>query len=104
MQNTSALSERITETLRDIYDPEIPVNIFDLGLIYSIETQETGNVRIQMTLTSPTCPVAETLPQMVQDRILGVPDVTQVSVELVWEPPWTKDRMSETAKLQLNLF
>jgi len=89
--------------LKQIYDPEIPVNIVDLGLIYSTEITE-GQVNIQMTLTSPGCPVAETFPQMVQDKILTVPGVTGVKVELVWEPIWTKDLMSETAKLELNMF
>lgn len=101
---TLSLSDRITGILQDIYDPEIPVNIYDLGLIYSLNTNDNGEVHIQMTLTSPACPVAETFPQIVQDRVLTVPDVTHVTVELVWEPPWTKDRMSEVAKLQLNMF
>lgn len=97
--------ERIIEALKGIFDPEIPVNIYDLGLIYTIVAeQESGNVEIQMTLTSPGCPVAHTFPQMVQDQILKVDGVSRVSVELVWEPEWTKDKMSEVAKLQLNMF
>lgn len=99
-----SLSEKVTEVLKDIYDPEIPVNIYDLGLIYSLKTNEEGEVRIEMTLTSPACPVAQTFPQTVQDRILTIPNVSLVSVELIWEPPWTRDRMSEAAKLQLNMF
>lgn len=104
---TSALSfeEKIIEALKGIFDPEIPVNIYDLGLIYGLATEETeGKVKIELTLTSPGCPVAETFPQTIQDRILSVPGVTNVSVELVWDPPWTKDRMSEVAKLQLDMF
>jgi FeS assembly SUF system protein len=104
MNTPLSLSERVTEILQDIYDPEIPVNIYDLGLIYSLKAEENGEVHIQMTLTSPACPVAETFPQTVQDRVLAVEGVTQVSVELVWDPTWTKDRMSEVAKLQLNMF
>jgi len=102
---TVTLENRVIETLKGIFDPEIPVNIYDLGLIYALEVEETtGEIKIQMTLTSPACPVAQTFPQTVQDRVLSVPDVTSVSVELVWDPPWTQDRMSEVAKLQLNLF
>jgi len=99
-----SLKERVKEVLLDIYDPEIPVNIYDLGLIYSLETNEEGEVRIDMTLTSPACPVAQTFPQTVQERVLTVANVTLVSVNLVWEPAWTRDRMSEAAKLQLNMF
>jgi FeS assembly SUF system protein len=98
------LKEKVIEVIMDIYDPEVPVNIYDLGLIYNIETNDEGEVRIEMTLTSPACPVAETLPQTVQDRVLSIATVTKVSVSLVWEPPWTKDRMTEIAKLQLNMF
>ncbi len=103
-----SLRERIIEALRSIYDPEIPVNIYDLGLIYSIELKEEDEygqaVFIQMTLTSPGCPVAETFPQMVQTRILEVKGVSSVNVELTWEPTWSKECMSEAARLQLNLF
>lgn len=99
-----SLKERVKEVLLNIYDPEIPVNIYDLGLIYSLETNEQGEVRIDMTLTSPACPVAQTFPQTVQERVLTVANVTLVSVNLVWEPAWTRDRMSEAAKLQLNMF
>lgn len=102
--DTSALKESVTQALKEIFDPEIPVNIYDLGLIYDLITDETGNIEIKMTLTTPMCPVAQTFPQTVQDRVLNVPGVTGVRVELVWEPPWTKDRMSEAAQLQLNLF
>lgn len=99
------LKERITEALKGVYDPEIPVNIYDLGLIYTLEVDEgSGEVNIQMTLTSPGCPVAQTFPQTVQDSVLKVKDVSNVVVELIWDPPWTQDRMSDVAKLQLNLF
>lgn len=101
---TSKLIENVTNALKEIFDPEIPVNIYDLGLIYDLKTDEEGNIAISMTLTSPMCPVAQTFPQTVQDRVLQVPGVTGVRVELVWEPPWTKDKMSEAAQLQLNLF
>lgn len=97
--------ERIIEALKGIFDPEIPVNIYDLGLIYNIDAnEETGDIHIQMTLTSPGCPVAHTFPQMVQDQILKVDGAATVSVELIWEPQWTKDRMSEVAKLHLDMF
>ncbi len=102
---TPALQEQIIENLKGIFDPEIPVNIYDLGLIYQIiANANTGDVKIDMTLTSPACPVAQTFPQTVQDSVLKVPGVSSVAVELVWDPPWDKERMSEAAKLQLNLF
>jgi FeS assembly SUF system protein len=100
----SDLKEKIIEALKTIYDPEIPVNIYDLGLIYNIEIDEEATVTITMTLTTPMCPVAETFPQTVQERVLLVPQVGGVSVNLVWEPTWTKDRMTEATKLELNLF
>lgn len=101
----ASLQEQIIESLKNIFDPEIPVNIYDLGLIYAVDVdEETQEVKIQMTLTSPGCPVAQTFPQTVQDAVLRVPGVCGASVELVWEPPWTQDKMSEVAKLQLNLF
>ncbi len=102
---TISLPEKIINVLKGIFDPEIPVNIYDLGLIYALEVnEETKQVQIQMTLTSPACPVAQTFPQTIQDEVLKVPDISCVNVELVWDPPWTKDRMTEAAKLQLNLF
>ncbi len=97
------MKEQVMMALKQIYDPEIPVNIVDLGLIYDTQIKE-GQVDIQMTLTSPGCPVAGTFPQMVQDKVLTVPGVTGVKVELVWEPVWTKEMMSEIAKLELNMF
>ena len=88
---------------KKIYDPEIPVNIYELGLIYKIEINDEKKVNIEMTLTSPNCPVAESLPKMVKDNILKLDGVDDVDLKLVWDPPWTKDKMSEAAKLELNL-
>ena len=99
----SELKEKIVSEIKKIYDPEIPVNIYELGLIYKIEIKETKKVNIDMTLTSPNCPVAESLPKMVKDNILSVDGVSDVDLKLVWSPPWTKDKMSEAAKLELNL-
>jgi FeS assembly SUF system protein len=97
------LKEQVVSEIKKIYDPEIPVNIYELGLIYKIEIKEAKKVNIDMTLTSPNCPVAESLPRMVKDNILKLDGVDDVSLNLVWDPPWTKDKMSEAAKLELNL-
>ena len=100
-----AIAEKVIEALRTVYDPELPVNIYDLGLIYDIDVDaETSAVYVQMTLTAPGCPVAGTLPGEVQKKIQTVPGVPQAVVELVWDPPWSKDRMSETALLELDLL
>ena len=99
----SELEEKIVSEIKKIYDPEIPVNIYELGLIYKIEIKELKKVNIDMTLTSPNCPVAESLPKMVKDNILKLDGVDDVDLKLVWDPPWTKDKMSEAAKLELNL-
>ena len=99
----SGLKEQIVAEIKKIYDPEIPVNIYELGLIYKIEIKEAKKVNIDMTLTSPNCPVAESLPRMVKDNILKLDGVDDVDLNLVWDPPWTKDKMSEAAKLELNL-
>ena len=99
----SELKEQIISEIKKIYDPEIPVNIYELGLIYKIEIKEAKKVNIDMTLTSPNCPVAESLPKMVKDNILKLDGVDDVDLNLVWDPPWTKDKMSEAAKLELNL-
>ncbi|HHH13226.1 MAG TPA: SUF system Fe-S cluster assembly protein [Thiolapillus brandeum] len=101
---TGGLHDRVVEVLRTIYDPEIPVNIYDLGLIYDLEVDEAGKVRIRMTLTAPACPFAGTLPGQVEMATRGVEGVTDVQVELVWDPPWSQDRMTEEAKLQLGLL
>ena len=98
----SDLKEKVIDEIKKIYDPEIPVDIFELGLIYKIEI-EKGNVKIEMTLTTPNCPVADSLPKMVKDNILTIDGVSDVDLKLVWDPPWTKDKMSEAAKLELNL-
>ena len=99
----SGLKEKIVSEIKKIYDPEIPVNIYELGLIYKIEIDDKNNVEVEMTLTSPNCPVAESLPRLVKDNILSVKGVSDVDLKLVWSPPWTKDKMSEAAKLELNL-
>ena len=97
------LKEKIVSEIKKIYDPEIPVNIYELGLIYKIEIVNTDKVLIEMTLTTPNCPVAESLPNSVKDNILKIDGVKDVDLKLVWDPPWTKDKMSEAAKLELNL-
>lgn len=94
----------VVESLRTIYDPEIPVNIYELGLIYDVRVSPTGFVDVNMTLTSPACPVAGSLPGEVEQKILGVDGVTGSKVEIVWEPPWTPELMSEEAKLELGFF
>jgi|TARA_B110000444_G_scaffold114428_1_gene107877 FeS assembly SUF system protein len=99
----SNLKESIIEEIKKIYDPEIPVNIYELGLIYDIKINDDKKVNVEMTLTSPNCPVAESLPNMVKQIILKVNGVKDVDLKLVWDPPWTKDKMSEAAKLELNL-
>ena len=99
----SDLKEKVILEIKKIYDPEIPVNIYELGLIYNIDIDEKNKVNIDMTLTSPNCPVAESLPNSVKDSVLKVDGVSDVNLKLVWDPPWGKDRMSEAAKLELNL-
>jgi FeS assembly SUF system protein len=97
------IKEKVIEEIKKIYDPEIPVNIYELGLIYKIEVDKRNNVSVDMTLTSPNCPVAESLPNEVKDNIMKIDGVLDVKLNLVWEPPWTKDKMSDAAKLELNL-
>ena len=99
----SDIRYRVIEEIKKIFDPEIPVNIYELGLIYKIEVDEKNKVNVDMTLTSPNCPVAESLPKQVKDNIMKVEGVSDVDLKLVWEPPWDKDKMSEAAKLELNL-
>jgi FeS assembly SUF system protein len=101
---SSDLEEKIVAALRTCYDPEIPVNIYELGLIYDIVIDPPGTVELRMTLTSPACPAAGSLPPEVQAKVKGVPGVTNAKVEIVWDPPWTPDRMSDAAKLQLGMF
>ena len=99
----SDIKNKVIEEIKKIYDPEIPVNIYELGLIYKIEIDKENKVNLDMTLTSPNCPVAESLPNQVKESIKGVEGVSDVNLNLVWEPPWDKDKMSEAAKLELNL-
>ncbi len=97
------IKNKVIEAIKKIYDPEIPVNIYELGLIYKLEVSADNKVNVDMTLTSPNCPVAESLPKQVKENIMKVEGVSDVDLKLVWEPPWNKDRMSEAAKLELNL-
>ncbi len=97
------LKDKIITEVKKIYDPEITVNIYDLGLIYNIEIKNDNEAYIEMTLTSPNCPVAESLPKMVKENVSLIEGVNKVDLKLVWSPPWTKDMMSEEAKLELNL-
>jgi FeS assembly SUF system protein len=100
----SPLSEAIIAALRTVYDPEISVNLYDLGLIYRLDIEPAGRVAIQMTLTAPACPVAGILPGQVEAAVRTVAGVSEVTVELVWEPPWDQERMSDEARLSLGLF
>ncbi len=100
----TVLEGNASEVIRGIYDPEIPVNIYDLGLIYGIEVTENAVVNIKMTLTSPGCPVATTLPPEVQRKVGSIPGVYECNVDVVWDPPWNMDMMSEEAKLDLGFF
>jgi len=97
------LREKVIETLQTVKDPEIPVNIYDLGLIYEIEIAPFSILNVKMTLTAPACPVADSIVAEVQDKLNSIPEASGAYVELVWEPAWTKDRMTEAAKLELNL-
>ena len=97
------IKKKVIEEIKKIYDPEIPVNIYELGLIYKIDVDEVNKVNIDMTLTSPNCPVAESLPNDVKANIKKIEGVSDVNLNVVWEPPWDKDKMSEAAKLELNL-
>ena len=99
----SDIKSKVIEVVKKIYDPEIPVNIYELGLIYKIDVDEKNKVNVDMTLTSPNCPVAESLPNEVKENIKKVEGGSDVNLNLVWEPPWDKDKMSEAAKLELNL-
>jgi FeS assembly SUF system protein len=98
-----ATEARVLEAIRTCYDPEIPVNIYDLGLIYDVSVDAAGVVMVEMTLTSPACPVAGSLPIEVENKVRSVDGVTDAKVEIVWDPPWSPDRMSEAARLQLNI-
>ncbi len=97
------LKDKVIVEIKKIYDPEIPVNIYELGLIYDINVDKDNNVKIDMTLTSPNCPVAESLPNEVKNSVKEIKEVNDVDLNLVWEPPWDKSMMTESAKLELNL-
>ena len=97
------LKDQIIDEIKKIYDPEIPVNIYELGLIYDIKVENKNIAKVKMTLTSPNCPVAESLPKEVKDSIMQVEGIDKVDLDLVWDPPWDKSMMSESAKLELNL-
>jgi len=101
---TLELKPKVVEALSSVYDPEIPVNIYELGLIYDVIIDATAVVGIRMTLTAPACPAAQTLPLEVASRVKAIPGVTDVKLDIVWEPPWDKDRMSDVAKLQLGML
>lgn len=94
----------VIDAIRKVYDPEIPVNIYELGLIYGVEIEPPGNVTVRMTLTAPNCPVAHSLPLEVQSRVAAIPGVERAKVELVFDPPWDRSRMSEAAQLELGLI
>jgi FeS assembly SUF system protein len=104
MEDIKPLEERVVDVLKTCYDPEIPVNIYDLGLIYEVKVQDGNDVFVKMTLTSPACPVAETLPPEVEQKIREIPDVNNAKVEITFDPPWDKDMMSEEAKLELGMW
>ena len=102
--NTQDLGEKIVKELKSIFDPEIPVDIYELGLIYDVFVNEDNEVKILMTLTTPNCPVAETLPQEVEEKIKSIDEVKTAEVEITFDPPWTRDLMSEEAKLELGFL
>jgi FeS assembly SUF system protein len=104
LPSDAPLRDRVIAAMRTVYDPEIPVNIYDLGLIYAIDIDEQGKIGIDMTLTAPGCPVAGILPGQVEEAVRAVDGVREVHVELVWDPPWDQDRISDEAKLSLGLF
>jgi len=99
-----ALHDKVVEALRSCYDPEIPVNIYELGLVYEVRVEPTAEVNVKMTLTSPNCPVAGSLPVEVREKIKAIPSVRDVKVDIVWEPIWDPSKMSEAARLQLGMF
>ncbi len=102
--NKQELEEKIIQVLKTCYDPEIPVDIFELGLIYEIRIDNEANVKISMTLTSPACPVAGSLPPEVAEKVRAIPEVNSVDIELVWSPPWDRDMMSDYAKVELGMY
>ena len=102
--NETIIEAQVVEAIRTCFDPEIPVNIYEMGLIYDVRVSSEGAVAIQMTLTSPHCPAAQSLPAEVESKVRGVQGVTEVSIEIVWEPPWDPSKMSEAARLQLGMM
>jgi len=102
--NSLVVEAEVIEALRTIFDPEIPVNIYELGLIYDVKVEPSGAVSVRMTLTSPACPAAQSLPGEVEQKVRAVPGVTEVAVDVVWDPPWEPSKMSEAAKLQLGML
>ena len=102
--NSLVIETQVIEALRTIFDPEIPVNIYELGLIYDVKVEPSGAVEIRMTLTSPNCPAAQSLPSEVEAKIKAVPGVVNTKIEIVWEPPWDPAKMSEAARLQLGML
>lgn len=103
-QRSAALKPLVVKALSTVFDPEIPVNVYELGLIYDVIIDAAGRVGVRMTLTAPSCPAAQFLPERVKQVVSAVPDVTDALVDVVWDPPWSRERMSDTAKLQLGLF
>ena len=103
-QENTELKDKIIEAIKTCYDPEIPVNIYELGLIYDIEIDESQNAAVNMTLTSPACPAAGTLPGEVEDKIRALPEINEVKVEVVWEPTWNQDMMSDVARYELGMM
>ena len=101
---TDSLEQRVVSVLKTVYDPEIPVDIYELGLIYEVNVEQGGRVAVKMTLTSPACPVAGTLPGEVEAKVRSVDGVSDATIELVWDPPWDKEMMSEAAKVKLGFF
>ncbi len=104
MSTQIELENKVVEVLKTIYDPEIPVDVFELGLIYSVEIDKEANVTIEMTLTSPNCPVAETMPKEIEDKVAAHPEIKSSKVNIVFDPPWDKDMMSEEAQLELGFL
>lgn len=103
MASVDEIRQRVVDVLKTVYDPEIPVDIYELGLVYDVNVEESGAVAIRMTLTSPMCPVAESLPPEVEEKVRGVSGVTDVKIDLVWEPPWSPSLMTEAARLELGM-
>jgi FeS assembly SUF system protein len=104
MAAKTALHDQVVEVLKTVYDPEIPVNIYEMGLVYEVTVDDDANVHILMTLTSPMCPVAESLPPEVEEKVAAIEGVAKATVEVTWDPPWDPDMMSEAARLELGMF